>query len=103
MKTERVLETKQVLVTVEVRYWTCLNPDHRHKTRAVAAGCIAKTEKKLNSAPPRRWNQEMHMKVIEQRDIDGMTFKAIGDSLGVSRSRGQSVYEKACRLYKNNT
>lgn len=103
MKTERVLETKQVLVTVEVRYWTCLNPDHRHKTRDVAARCIAKTEKKLNSAPPRRWTKEMHLKVIEQRDIDGMTFRAIGDSLGVTGSRAKSVYAKAYRLYKNNS
>jgi len=89
------MESELKTVMVELRYWSCLNPNHRHKTKQIADACIKKEQEKVK---PRRWTDAMYAEVKVKRD-SGMTFKAIGDSIGVTTQRARMICWKAERLH----
>jgi len=89
-------ELKSQLITVI--YWSCGDPDHRHRSEQIALDCIAKRERaKVNAASTVRWNKSMLAAVLA-RFRDGHKKSAIARELGLSHSRISQVIAKAERL-----
>ena len=61
--------------TIHVKYWSCHNPEHRHKSESVAEGCIGKQKNK--SAPQRHWDRAALKNVLEMKRA-GLTYTEIG-------------------------
>jgi DNA-directed RNA polymerase alpha subunit len=85
---------------VRVDYWTCGNPDHRHKTEVVAQACIDKREAaEKHTAGARRWTPEAYAEVLKA--YRGGTRKSeLARQLGLSKERARQVISKAERLEK---
>lgn len=85
---------------VRVDHWTCGNPDHRHKTEAVAQACIDKREAaEKHTAGARRWTPEAYAEALKA--YRGGTRKSeLARQLGISQERARQVISKAERLEK---
>lgn len=81
---------------VEVTYWDCGNPDHRHKTEEIAAKCMEKNANKKPQTPVNvrraRWIAAMRAVIC------GATWKEAGTSIGVSGGRCQQIVRKVMRM-----
>lgn len=82
------MRTVQKCEWVQVQYWTCAKPAHRHMTREVAERCIAGSErpKKITNV----WSLESRRALLERRRSSGVTVSALASEYVVSRNR---IYE----------
>ncbi|MCB1915532.1 MAG: hypothetical protein KDG52_07440 [Rhodocyclaceae bacterium] len=88
------LKTELILV----EYWDCGNPDHRHKTEAVASACIEKRKNRAAlSTGAREWTNEAYAAVLKHHR-EGARQCDIARSLGLSAERTRQVLAKAERL-----
>ena len=85
---------KTDIVTIARNYWSCLDPDHRHTTKEIAARCIA-----LQSKPRfvKKWTRERIFEVGKRWD-SGESFSKIGIDFGVSGCRISQIYRKYCDM-----
>lgn len=83
---------------VRIEYWDCGNPDHRHKTEAVALNCVAKREKRSAlSTGARKWTHEAHAAVLAEHRA-GARQCDLAKSLGLSPARVRQVLAEAERF-----
>jgi hypothetical protein len=73
-------------------YWTCLVPEHRHKSQQAAEKCISAVPPKAQ----RRWTIAMYEECQSMRSA-GATLSAIGERYGVTGSRIRIVLAMAPR------
>lgn len=83
---------------IRAEYWDCGNPDHRHKTEAVASACIEKRESRAAlSTGARKWTKEAYADVLKHHR-EGARQCDIARSLGLSATRTRQIINKAERL-----
>lgn len=83
---------------IRAEYWDCGNPDHRHKTEAVASACIEKRESRAAlSTGARKWTKEAYAAVLKQHR-EGARQCDIARSIGLSAERTRQILAKAERL-----
>jgi hypothetical protein len=83
---------------IRAEYWDCGNPDHRHKTDAVASACIEKRENRAAlSTGARKWTKEAYAAVLKHHR-EGARQCDIARSLGLSATRTRQILDKAERL-----
>lgn len=83
---------------IRVEYWDCGNPDHRHKTEAVASACIEKRDSRAAlSTSARKWTNDAYAAVLKQHR-EGARQCDIARSLGLSAERTRQALAKAERL-----
>lgn len=96
MKPTRTIET------VQVERWTCAHPEHRHRTKAVAAACIAKDARVAAfHAKTLRWDDAAYAAILAKHRA-GATYAEIGRELNRTRERIRQAVEKAKRLELRN-
>lgn len=81
---------------VSVSYWSCGNPDHRHRTEDIAARCIARHRPATSRPPPRQWSWEEKDQILAEYRA-GSTLREIGRRLGVSVERVRQMKDAAAR------
>jgi hypothetical protein len=94
------MKPQKVIELVEVEYWTCNVPEHRHKTLAVAQACIAK--KSSQKKPVRRWSVSEMADAFEAI-LDGATFKQVAEPHGITAGRMKQVIGKVRRMAMHPT
>ena len=83
---------------VRIEYWDCGNPDHRHKTEAVASACLEKRERRAaRHVGTRKWTKEAYAAVLKQHR-EGARQCDIARSLGLSAPRARQILIEAERL-----
>lgn len=86
---------------IRLEYWDCGNPDHRHKTEAVASACIEKRENRTaRCTGARNWTNEAYAAVLKQHR-EGARQCDIARSLGLSKERARQVLAKAETLERH--
>jgi hypothetical protein len=86
--------------TVLVEYWDCGIPTHNHRTKDVAAACMAKRRQRaerLNCSQVLDTEQLRHAMAIAKRIISGETFAEVGNELSRSGNRVRQVFCKVIR------
>lgn len=89
------MKSKPMTELIEVSYWSCAEPTHRHKTKAVAEACIAKSNRPKEAR--RKWTRPMIGEAMEAV-LSGASFAAAGGRYGVSGARIAQVIHKAQRM-----
>lgn len=82
-------------------YWACGNPSHHHKTRAIAATCIASTKRKsaMSSARAVVLHKKRALIITSMKAIiDGASLTEVGKLLGVSPGRAGQIIDKFKKL-----
>ena len=86
---------KKEIELVEVEYWTCKNPNHRHRTQCVAQKCIDK-----DGQPKRqhkRWSKAELYDMLNKK-LAGENMSALARSMGMSSSNIKRLVDKAERI-----
>ena len=89
------MKAKKTTELVEVEYWACSVPTHRHRTKAVAEACIAK-----HSGPKRvvrRWTTD-EMADAFVAVLGGATLKEVGQKYDISHERMRQIIHKVRRM-----
>jgi hypothetical protein len=85
--------------TVAVEWWDCGNPDHKHRTREVAERCEARRERGESKFQPRSKEDRVRRIILAmQSRYDGCTFKAVGETLGVSAGTAKQIIWRGLRM-----
>lgn len=81
---------------VEVIYWDCGHPDHRHKTEEIAANCMKKNANKKLRQPVeiRRARWIAAMRAV----VSGATWREAGETIGVTAGRAAQIVHKVMRM-----
>ena len=87
------MKPKKVTEFIEVEYWACNVPVHRHKTLAVAKSCVDKSLARKSN----KWTVDSMGDAFEAV-LDGATFKSVGLHYGVSGNRMAEVVYKVRRM-----
>lgn len=84
------------LASYQVRYWTCANKNHRHRTRDVAVECIKKSSRQKR---PVRSAEEWLLRdlTVAVRVTRGATFAEAGREMGVTGHRASQMFRKSIR------
>ena len=84
---------------IEVIYWDCGNPDHRHKKESVAEKCISKN---ANKKMPNPLDVKRARWIFAARSVIlGETYKDAGAKIGVSESRCRQLVYRVMRMSLN--
>ncbi len=89
------METKKEIELVEVEYWTCTNPDHRHKTKEVAQRCIDKAI--APKKEPKRWSKAVLFDLLDKK-LAGENMSKLAREMGMSISSMRRLTYKAERI-----
>lgn len=81
---------------VKIEYFDCGNENHRHKTEEVAKRCMERNANKKR-LPPCEVNYTRNIHVAREV-VNGKTFKAAGEEIGVSGGRAQQIVRKVFRM-----
>jgi len=80
-----------------VHFWSCLNPDHHHKTKAVAEACIKKRE---NMVPRKvKWHKEKYEAMI-LRWIECRNFAQVDREFKTYAGHTRNHVRRAMRIAK---
>lgn len=90
------MKTTKDMELIEVEFWTCKNPSHRHRTEAVAQNCIDK-EERIGKNPPKRWSRAELSSILERKE-NGTRISEIAREIGCSRSNVDRLIRKAERI-----
>lgn len=85
---------------LEVVYWSCPVPTHRHKTRDTAQACCAKEARAAPQRPKNRWTHET-LAGIGERRAAGKSVAEIAAEYGVSEDHMRIIiarWERHVRL-----
>lgn len=82
------MKSKKLTELVEITYWSCAIPEHRHKTNPVAEACIAKHS--TPKRPIRRWTNQERADACESV-IYGESFTAVGKRFDITGQRLRQV------------
>jgi hypothetical protein len=85
------VKPKKTIEFVEVTYWACGWPAHRHKTKEVAQSCINK--KGAPKRPPRSFPIGVMADAFDSV-IDGATLKAAAEKHGLTAGRMSDVFQR---------
>ena len=89
-------EPELEIMLVEQIRWKCGNDKHNHKTRAVAAACIAKREQKQENPHRRSWSEDELMQILKEKE--SMTYKQLGEKYDRSAQLMRILVFKAERI-----
>ena len=83
-------------VLVEIEYWDCGDASHKHETEGIASRCIERAAKKESAC---RRKKARHARCIyaARAVVNGQTFRAAGDSIGVTATRARELVMKVLR------
>jgi hypothetical protein len=84
----------------KIEYWECKNKDHRHKTKETAERCI-KQHPHTKRILPQQFRYARKIEVT-RAVINGATFKAAGQLIGVSASRASEIVSQTMRISKHS-
>lgn len=95
------MKSEKKTYIVEKEYWTCWNPNHRHKSEYIANACIG------NRHPDERPSNEKQVERnidITRKIIDGESVKLIADANNISLGRCYGIFRKTLgeAYYKQN-
>jgi hypothetical protein len=98
---QRTMKSEKKTYIVEKEYWTCWNPDHRHKAEYVANACIG--IRPPDERPSNKKQLERNID-ITRKIIDGESTTLIAAANNVSVSRCYGIFNKTLRdaYYKEN-
>lgn len=89
------MKPKLKIELVRIEYWDCGNPDHRHKTEAVAGACIEKRESRSAlSTGARKWTREAYAALLKERR-SGVRVCDIARRIGLSVARTSQILAAA--------
>jgi len=81
------METQEVIEMIERRYFSCLNPDHRHKLRETAEHCIQENlYRKKSKISMNHWDKNKKIE-LWKRWKSGESQKKLAEEFSVSPSR----------------
>lgn len=89
---------KVVLRPVEI--WECGNPDHEHKSKAAAIGCIARGGDKSAPKGERSANAKERRYLIFINVHAGMSFSEVGKRFGITGSNARELFRSAIHRAK---
>lgn len=97
-----IFEPTKKIEVIEVEYWSCYNPNHRHKTYDVACRCAGKIQDielvRCNTKAEKQQGIE-----IARRLFNGARMDVVCKELGVAEKRAvwqlRSVMRKALELH----
>lgn len=86
------METRKEIEFVESEYWTCANPQHRHRQEDVAKRCIEKSQRE--KVPVKRWSRDEVMMFLARKN-SGQNMAKLARDLGMSASNMTRLVDKA--------
>ena len=85
--------------TVEITYWSCGFPGHRHRTEEAAAACMTKRNSAAGIGVTIRWTEDKCAKVLADHRA-GAKLCDIAKEHGISATSARYVITKAKRFEK---
>lgn len=83
-----------------VSYWTCSDPDHRHKSEEIALACIekaAKSKRTRESGSAGRWGTQGYLNIFAEFKA-GAKKSDLARKHGISPARIDQIISKAERI-----
>lgn len=80
---------------IQREFWTCKNPQHRHRTEEIAKKCIDESER--IKIEPKRWKKKELYYFLEKKRA-GENMSKLARDLGMSTTNVTRLVEKAERI-----